>query len=139
MNDLQKLLDAYRQAFVTEREKGTYFEELICTYLRNEATYAICTARYPTKTSVQLCIVHMMRNSLSFASWKVRKEVAIDLKNVYRAATSRKPNASFRSSNSRGIEITRRSNSPGGVFGRGSRRSSTTRRKFERCLRHQRH
>jgi predicted helicase len=39
MTALQKLLDTYRQASVTEREKGTYFEELICTYLRNEATY----------------------------------------------------------------------------------------------------
>jgi predicted helicase len=36
---LHKLLDCYREASVTEREKGTYFEDLICTYLRNEATY----------------------------------------------------------------------------------------------------
>ena len=39
MTALQKLLTTYRQASVTEREKGTYFEDLICTYLRNEATY----------------------------------------------------------------------------------------------------
>ncbi|MFM0454952.1 DEAD/DEAH box helicase family protein [Paraburkholderia nemoris] len=39
MTDLEKLLDAFRKAAVTEREKGTYFEELICGYLRNEATY----------------------------------------------------------------------------------------------------
>lgn len=39
MTSLQKLLNTYRQAAITEREKGTYFEELICTYLRNEATY----------------------------------------------------------------------------------------------------
>ncbi len=39
MTALQKLLNTYRQASVTEREKGTYFEDLICTYLRNEATY----------------------------------------------------------------------------------------------------
>ena len=36
---LQKLLYAYRQAATTEREKGSYFEELILCYLRNEATY----------------------------------------------------------------------------------------------------
>ena len=36
---LSSLLDTYRSASVTEREKGTYFEELICAYLRNEATY----------------------------------------------------------------------------------------------------
>jgi predicted helicase len=39
MTVLQKLLTTYRQASVTEREKGTYFEELILCYLRNEATY----------------------------------------------------------------------------------------------------
>ena len=39
MTALEKLLDAYRNAAVTEREKGTYFEELTICYLRNEATY----------------------------------------------------------------------------------------------------
>lgn len=39
MSILGKLLNTYRQASVTEREKGTYFEELICCYLRHEATY----------------------------------------------------------------------------------------------------
>ncbi|WP_312703233.1 DEAD/DEAH box helicase, partial [Stutzerimonas nitrititolerans] len=39
MTALSALLDTYRVASVTPREKGTYFEELICTYLRNEATY----------------------------------------------------------------------------------------------------
>jgi predicted helicase len=39
MTDLEKLLDTFRHAAVTEREKGTYFEELIVCYLRNEATY----------------------------------------------------------------------------------------------------
>jgi len=39
MTALETLLDSYRSAAVTEREKGTYFEELILTYLCNEATY----------------------------------------------------------------------------------------------------
>ena len=39
MSALSALLNTYRSASVTEREKGTYFEELICAYLRNEATY----------------------------------------------------------------------------------------------------
>lgn len=39
MTALSNLLDSYRSAALTEREKGTYFEELICVYLRNEATY----------------------------------------------------------------------------------------------------
>jgi putative transposase len=55
---------------------------------------------YP-KTTVQLCIVHMVRGSLSYVGWKERKAripsdrssslgwkaVAADLKNIYRAAT----------------------------------------------------
>lgn len=41
---------------------------------------------YP-KAYVQLCIVHMVRNSLNFVSWKARKEVAADLKLVYTSAT----------------------------------------------------
>jgi predicted helicase len=36
---LNKLLTQYRNSSKTEREKGTYFEELVITYLRNEATY----------------------------------------------------------------------------------------------------
>ena len=40
MSALQNILAHYRQVSQTEREKGTYFEELICTYLRYEATYA---------------------------------------------------------------------------------------------------
>ncbi|MTZ13561.1 DEAD/DEAH box helicase [Pseudomonas sp. JL972] len=39
MSALSSLLDIYRAASASEREKGTYFEELICAYLRNEATY----------------------------------------------------------------------------------------------------
>ena len=39
MSALSSLLDSFRTASETEREKGTYFEELICAYLRNEATY----------------------------------------------------------------------------------------------------
>ena len=36
---------------------------------------------------VQLCSVHLVRNSLNFVSWKERKEVAADLGLVYTAAT----------------------------------------------------
>ena len=39
------------------------------------------------QAEVQLCIVHMVRNSLNFVSYKDRKKIASDLKKVYRAAT----------------------------------------------------
>jgi len=38
-------------------------------------------------TQVQLCLVHMVRHSLSYVGWKERKAVAADLKAIYRAAT----------------------------------------------------
>jgi len=38
-------------------------------------------------TQVQLCLVHMIRHSLSYVGWKERKAVAQDLKAIYRAAT----------------------------------------------------
>ena len=41
---------------------------------------------YP-KSKIQLCIVHMMRNSLHFVAWKDRKMVAADLKRIYRSTT----------------------------------------------------
>lgn len=39
------------------------------------------------KTQVQLCIVHMVRNSLRYVSWKERKAVARDLRAIYAAPT----------------------------------------------------
>jgi putative transposase len=39
------------------------------------------------EAQVQLCIVHQVRGSLNYVSWKQRKAVAADLQLVYRAAT----------------------------------------------------
>jgi transposase-like protein len=41
---------------------------------------------YPD-THVQLCIVHMVRNSLKYVSWKDYKEVTRGLKQIYQSAT----------------------------------------------------
>ena len=40
------------------------------------------------QTAVQTCIVHLIRNSLAFVSWKDRKKVMPDLKAIYRAETA---------------------------------------------------
>ena len=39
------------------------------------------------KAAVQLCIVHMVRHSLNYVSWKRRAEVAADLQRIYQSAT----------------------------------------------------
>jgi putative transposase len=43
-------------------------------------------AVYP-RTEVQLCIVHLVRASLNYLPWKLRKPAAADLQLMYRAAT----------------------------------------------------
>ena len=42
------------------------------------------------QAEIQKCIVHQIRNSLKFVSWKERKELASNLKSVYTAATEEK-------------------------------------------------
>jgi putative transposase len=42
---------------------------------------------YP-RAQVQLCIVHMVRHSLNYVSWKQRREVAADLRAIYTAPTA---------------------------------------------------
>ena len=39
------------------------------------------------KTEVQLCVVHLVRNSLRYVPWRHRKTVARDLRRIYTAAT----------------------------------------------------
>jgi len=43
-------------------------------------------AAFPN-TRIQLCIVHMVRNSLRYVSWKDYKAVTADLKRIYQSAT----------------------------------------------------
>jgi putative transposase len=38
------------------------------------------------QTQIQTCIVHLIRNSLNFVSWKERKALAAELKAIYQAA-----------------------------------------------------
>ena len=60
------------------------------------------------KTEVQLCIVHMVRNSLRFVGWKERKAVAADLKTIYTAADgSRRPSRRLRRSQRSGTQVSR--------------------------------
>jgi len=41
---------------------------------------------YP-QTQIQLCIVHMVRNSIKFVPWKDYKPVSADLKRIYQSVT----------------------------------------------------
>jgi putative transposase len=48
---------------------------------------AALTAVYP-RTTLQTCIVHLIRNSLDYASWKDRKPLAAALRPIYAAASA---------------------------------------------------
>ena len=83
-----------------EKNEGAKFWLSVFTELRNRGLHDVLIACvdglkglpeaiesvYP-EAEVQLCIVHMVRNSLKFVSYKERKKIAADLKYVYRAAT----------------------------------------------------
>ena len=66
-SSLEVILSNFRKVAQTEREKGTYFEELIITYLKNEAAYK-----------------DLYSEVLSFSDWarqegKDARDVGIDL------------------------------------------------------------
>lgn len=84
----------------TSENEGAKFWLQVVTELKNRGVKEILIACvdglkgfpeaieavYPN-TQIQLCIVHMVRHSLNYVSWKQRKEVATDLKTIYHAAT----------------------------------------------------
>ncbi len=81
--------------------EGAKFWLGVMTELRNRGlrdVYIVCTdglkgfpdaisSVFP-KAQVQTCIVHMIRASLNYVSWKERKALAADLKPIYRAPTA---------------------------------------------------
>lgn len=81
--------------------EGAKFWLGVMTELKNRGirdVYIVCTdglkgfqqaieSVFP-KTQVQTCIVHLIRASLNYVSWKERKAVAADLKPIYRAVTA---------------------------------------------------
>lgn len=84
----------------TAENEGAKFWLQVVTELRNRGVKDILIAcvdglkGFPEaiesifpKTQIQLCIVHMVRRSLNYVSWKQRKDVAYDLKTIYQATT----------------------------------------------------
>jgi putative transposase len=85
--------------WIAESE-GAKFWLAVCTELRNRGMkdcFIACVdgltgfpeaieSAFP-QTQVQLCLVHMVRNSLKYVNYKQRAEVAKDLKLIYAAAT----------------------------------------------------
>ncbi len=85
--------------YVSETESAKYWltvmnelknrgieEILIFTVDNLSGISSAIEAAFP-HAEVQKCIVHQIRNSLRFVSWKERKQVAKDIKSIYEAAT----------------------------------------------------
>ena len=84
----------------TEANEGAKFWMQVLTEIKNRGVkdvFIACVyglkgfpdaieAVFP-KAMVQLCIVHLVRNSLEFVSWKQRRQVAADLRAIYTAPT----------------------------------------------------
>ena len=82
------------------KNEGSKFWMQIVTELKNRGVkgiYVACVdglkgfpeainSIYPN-TTVQLCIVHMIRNSVKYVSYKDLKEVTADLKKIYTAVS----------------------------------------------------
>jgi putative transposase len=85
----------------TANTEGAKFWLMVLTELRNRGVLDVLIACvdglkgfpeaieavYP-KAQVQLCIVHLVRNSLKYVGYQDRKAVAADLKEIYRASTA---------------------------------------------------
>jgi putative transposase len=83
-----------------EKNEGAKFWLSVLTELQNRGLkdiFIVCVdglSGFPEaietafpKTQVQLCIVHQIRTSLRFVTWSDRKQVATDLKPIYKAPT----------------------------------------------------
>ena len=62
------------------------FSTSLISYLAQDSTYNSCFF-YNESDKKALCIVHLIRNSLRYVSWKDSTELTADLKLIYRAAT----------------------------------------------------
>jgi len=71
---------------LTELKNRGVHDVLICCCDGLTGFPAAIEAVYP-QAKIQLCIVHLVRQSLRFVGWKERKSVAADLKLIYGSAT----------------------------------------------------
>lgn len=84
----------YRLWLLTELQNRSLKEIFIDTVDGLTGFPDAIEAAYP-QTRVQPCIVHMVRHSLRFVSWKDRKAMASDLKKICTSATVEKAEREF--------------------------------------------
>ncbi len=72
---------------MTELKNRGVQDALICLVDGLKGFPEAIEAVFP-QAQIQTCIVHLMRHSLEYCSWKDRKLVAAELKSIYRAVTA---------------------------------------------------
>jgi putative transposase len=77
--------DALDMVFLLYLKFAIYFKMSIYTNFLTPSPYVI-ESIFPQAT-IQTCVVHLVRHSLSFVNYKDRKMVAADLQLVYQAST----------------------------------------------------
>lgn len=75
----------FRLAVVTEL-KNRSVQDILIACVDDLKGFPKLSRLYPQAT-VQLCIVHMVRNRLNYVGWNKRKALAADLKLTYSSAT----------------------------------------------------
>jgi putative transposase len=81
-----KILSLYARG-MTVREIQSHLEEMYGTEVSPTRISSVTDAVIEEVKVWQLCIVHMVRNSLNYVLWKMRAEVAADLKRIYTSTT----------------------------------------------------
>ena len=93
---------------------------LVCDGLKGLPDSA--TAVFP-RTTVQTCIIHLIRNTFRYASRKYWDQISHDLKPVYTAPAGTRPSTNWTCSWTSGAGPTRRSSGCGVTPGKSSPRS----------------
>jgi transposase-like protein len=83
----EKVLSLYATGLTT-RQIGASLHDILIASVDGLTGFPDAIQSVFAKTEIQLCIVHLVRNSLRYVPWKNRRAVARDLKKVYTAATA---------------------------------------------------
>lgn len=78
----------WRQVLNDLKNRGV--QDVFISCIDNLNGFGDAIEDYFPKTEVQLCVVHQMRNSMKYVTYKDLREVVKDLKEIYRAPTEQK-------------------------------------------------
>ena len=75
----------WMQVLTDLKERG--IEDILITSIDNLRGFADAIENIFPHTEVQLCVIHQIRNTIKYVSWKDNRELMRDLKTVYKASS----------------------------------------------------